>query len=104
MGREEDVVVGALRELGPPVLEVDAQAVRGLLFRARDRDQLLAETVENLYRAGVPWWPDATFEREHIAPEQAARYEGDPWEEPIRKFVTGKPEVTVIDIAMTSLR
>jgi hypothetical protein len=50
--REEDVVVGALRELGPPVLEVDAQAVRGLLSErhgallaalAADEQRLLLE-------------------------------------------------------------
>ena len=67
-----------------------------------DRDQLLVEAV-NLYRAGVPWWPDATFEREHIAPEQAARYEGDAWEEQIRKFLVGKERVTIMTVACGAL-
>jgi len=53
-----------------------------------DRDQLFAEAVE-LYRTGEMWWPDKTFEHEHIMPEQAARYEEDTWEENISSFLRG---------------
>ena len=44
------------------------------------RDQLLAEAVAR-FRDGSPWWPSREFEADCIAPEQAARYEEDPWRE-----------------------
>jgi predicted P-loop ATPase len=69
----------------------------------RDRDQLFAEVV-HAYRQGDPWWPDAAFEREFIAPEQEARYEADAWEEPIRGFLAGRLRTTVIEVAQNALR
>src|SRR5262245_51574256 len=47
----------------------------------KDRDQLFAEALHQ-FQAGTSWWPDKDFEREHVMPEQAARYEADAWEEP----------------------
>src|SRR5262249_55602021 len=43
---------------------------------AEDRDQLFAEAV-HAYQQDELWWPDKAFERDHIAPQQEARYEGD---------------------------
>jgi predicted P-loop ATPase len=56
-----------------------------------DRDQLLAEAVV-LYRSGAQWWPDKDFEATHIAPEQASRYEEDPWETVVISWLEGGPQ------------
>lgn len=69
---------------------------------AQDRDQLFAEAVV-LYRKGVPWWPDRDFEREHVMPEQAARFEADVWEELVRVFLQGVTRTTVLQVAKSAL-
>ncbi len=68
----------------------------------RDRDQLFAEAVDR-YRHGEQWWPDAEFEQEHIQREQEARFETDPWEQPIAEHLKGMTRVTVFDIAVGAL-
>ena len=68
----------------------------------RDRDQLFAEAAE-LYRRRVQWWPDADFERQHIAPQQEARYEADAWEDEIGRFLIGRQRVTVLEVAREGL-
>jgi predicted P-loop ATPase len=69
-----------------------------------DRDQLFAEAVRR-YRNRVAWWPDKDFEREHIAPEQDARYEGDAWEEPISRYLDRLHEkkTTILQVAIGAL-
>jgi predicted P-loop ATPase len=64
----------------------------------RDRDQLFAEAVYR-YNNGVSWWPDKDFEQQHIAPEQAARYEADVWEDNIAEYLKTNTKVTVGQIA-----
>lgn len=70
---------------------------------AEDRDQLFAEAVEE-FRAGATWWPDKDFERKHIAPEQAERYEADAWEEPIRIWLSEISETTIKQVAHGALQ
>lgn len=69
---------------------------------AGDRDQLFAEAVTR-YSEGHRWWPDKDFERAHIMPQQAARYEADVWEEAIGKYVEGHDRVTVWQVARDAL-
>jgi predicted P-loop ATPase len=69
---------------------------------AADRDQLFAEAV-HAYRSGVRWWPDRQFEREHVVPQQAARYEPDAWEETIREYLKTHSKVTVGELAREAL-
>ena len=69
---------------------------------AEDRDQLFAEAL-HLYRLGEPWWPDRTFEQEHIKREQEARFEADAWEDLITDFVATRTKVTIGEIAQGAL-
>jgi predicted P-loop ATPase len=79
------------------------------------RDQLFAEAVHR-YRAGEHWWPDDAFERQHIEPQQEARFEPDAWETAIEDYLSEKlkkaegvkdPEkerrVTVLEVARVAL-
>ena len=47
-----------------------------------------------LFRAGEHVVAGQDFEREHIMPEQEARYEADAWEENIRDYLDTKERVT----------
>lgn len=73
---------GARRFWPVKVGTIDIEALK------EDRGQLLAEAIA-MFKAGDPWWPDRAFEAKHIAPQQAARYEGDPWEEATMRWLKG---------------
>jgi hypothetical protein len=76
--------------------KIDIDALR------EDRDQLFAEAVHE-FNSGAHWWPDKDFERQHIMPEQSARYEADAWEEIIAAHVAVRTETTIIEIAREAL-
>jgi len=87
---------GARRFWPVKVGRIDLEALE------RDRDQLFAEAVA-AYQAGEHWWPDATFEREHIKPQQSSRFEVDAWLEPIARYVNGARRTTIADVANGAL-
>lgn len=80
------------------VTRIDPDALR------RDRDQLFAEAAVEFHR-GQPWWPTAEFQRELAAPQQEARYEGDPWEQAIGEWLDSstRDRVTVLEVARLAL-
>jgi len=69
---------------------------------SRDREQLFAEAVA-AFQAGETWWPHSQFEKEHIAPQQEARYEADAWEEAVSTFLIGKRRVMLLEVARDGL-
>jgi hypothetical protein len=80
--------------------EIDLDRLRN------ERDQLFAEAAQ-LYRAGVPWWPDRDFERQVIAPRQEQVFEEDIWQEPIAAYLDGRAAlgetVTIMQVARKAL-
>jgi predicted P-loop ATPase len=68
----------------------------------RDRDQLFAEAV-HCFNSGINWWPDKDFEHQYIAPEQAARYEADVWQDTIAEHLKTRLKVTIGDVAREAL-
>jgi predicted P-loop ATPase len=69
---------------------------------AENRDQLFAEAVHR-YRAGEHWWPTDAFGRQHIEPEQEARFEADAWEPAIADYLSGQKAVTLLEVARMAL-
>ena len=55
------------------------------------------------WERGEAWWPSAGFEREHIAPEQEARFEVDAWEQAIAEWLGGRDKTTVLEVARGAL-
>ena len=52
---------------------------------------------------GEPWWPDRTFEQQHIKQEQEARFEADAGRTASRDFLATRTKVTIGEIAQGAL-
>lgn len=78
------------------IAQIDLDALK------RDRDQLFAEAVRR-YRDGAEWWPGRDFEREHITPQQEARYEADVWEETVKAYLVDKSQVLISEVLRDGL-
>jgi hypothetical protein len=78
------------------VVKIDLDALR------HDRDQLWAEAV-HCFSQGDRWWPDPAFERRVMQAEQEARFEEDAWTDPIRDFVQGVRQTTIVTVATEAL-
>lgn len=64
---------------------------------AADRDQLWAEAVIR-FRDKHPWWLDTPALIAEAEIEQRARYESDPWEEIVAKWIDGRRDVSISDV------
>lgn len=67
-----------------------------------NRDQLFAEAVSE-YQRTQRWWPEADFERQHIAPIQEQRLEVDAWDEPVLGYLLGRDRLTMVQLADEAL-
>ncbi len=75
---------------------IDIEALR------EDRDMLLAE-AKLAYDAGETWWPDREFEREHIQPQQEARFEFDEWFDSVRVWLETLSKTSIPAVAIGAL-
>lgn len=64
---------------------------------AQDRDQLWAE-AQVAYRGGAVWWVDNPELRLLAEDEQHMRFEADPWEHEVQRFLRGQEDTTPEDV------
>ena len=64
---------------------------------ARDRDQLWAEAKARFDR-GFLWWLETAELVQEAAAEQADRYEEDPWEELVARWIEDRPSAAVGEV------
>lgn len=68
---------------------------------AINRDQLFAEAYERVSTFQEPWWEMPLEETQR---EQAARYQGDPWSDPVERFLVGVDTITPAELLSEALR
>lgn len=65
------------------------------------RDQLFAEAFWRLQAQGETWWE---VPQDQATREQESRYEGDPWTEPIQRWLVGRDTATTSEILTDAVR
>jgi predicted P-loop ATPase len=81
-------------------------ACRGMIDRdglERDRDQLWAEAAIRL-KGGKKWWLETPALEALATAEQALRFKGDAWQEPIKRWIGRRKDVSVGEVAQGALR
>ena len=66
------------------------------------RDQLFSEAMHR-FNEDEHYWPDGTFERDVIKPEQDQRYDADCWEDQVLPYLDGRDPLTLTEIAVGCL-
>ena len=64
---------------------------------AGTRDQLWAEAKVR-FESGCPWWLDTPDLVQRASDHQAARYEGDPWEEVIGPWLENRQSTAISEV------
>lgn len=66
-----------------------------------NREQLFAEAWWRLESQGETWWE---VPQDEAMREQEARYEGDPWTEPVQRWLVGRDTATTSEILTDAVR
>jgi len=69
----------------------------------RDRDQLWAEAVAR-FNAGEKWWLETPKLEALATAEQALRFKGDVWQEPIKRWIGRRNDVSVGEVSQGALQ
>ena len=80
-------------------MKIGAIDVEGL---REARDQMWSE-AQILYSAGVPWWLTKETMQRDAEQQQRDRYQGDPWDDAIKRYVGNEDEVTIDSVLRFAL-